>query len=324
MLHLIWTCAFLIVSSLLNLNAQAAEQEVLVDRVVAIVNGKPILYSEIQEKIHSGFPVGVSFYPATEDSSVFDKALQDAINVKLIEQKAEELEIDVPPEELDKQIQETLKYRNLTEENLRDELAKTGMSYEVYRNGFKQQMLFRKFQGRVIRPLVKITEKDVETFYLKKTGSSAENIRLTLRQLLIAVPSEATEDVIDAKLKLTRMIQQKIQGGMSFAEAVKIYSDDPQAKTTEGLMTDIKLSDLSDEVREPIKALDIGQVSQPVKTSLGFHLFFLESKKFSGSQEFQRKKTDFETELMLIESDVQTKKWLSEMRRKTDIKIVAE
>ena len=297
----------------------------LIDRIVAVVDGHPILYSEVQNKVEKGPLVVVSEFPATQSSSQYDQALQDAINFELVLAKAKDLEIDVRDDEVESEIKSFLESRGLNRDGLLEHLRQAGMSYEDYKRDFKDQMILRRFQGRVIAPLIKITDKDVETYYLKKTaGSTADLVELVLRQCLIAVPSGATPDVVEAKKKLAQEVHQKITDGMAFAEAVKIYSDEPNARQNGGLMEPVKASDLAPGIKEAVEKLEPGQFTQPVKSPLGYHLFYLEEKKFSGSEEFQAKKKELEMELRNEELQTQTRRWLGEQRQKSKVEILGE
>ncbi len=307
-------------SLLLLAHAVPAIGEELVDRVVAIVNGKPILHSEIEEKVESGLIVTVSYFPAEAADSNYQKALEDEINMELILQKAEELGIEVTEDQVEKQIDDGLRARGLTREGLLRELERSNFSFAAYKENYLRQMVFRHFQGMVIRPAVKITDKDVETYYLKKSGSSAESVSILLRQIVIKVPDGSNEEIERGKHKLARTVHQKIESGMPFEEAVRIFSDDDSTKATGGSMGKIRAADLAPMIRDAIKPLDVGQYSQPVRTPIGFHIFKLESKEFSGSEDFMREKDRLESELVLQENESQTKKWLSEQRRRSEVK----
>ncbi len=299
-------------------------QEVILDRIVAIVDGSPILYSEIQDKITKGPLVMVSEYPAEETAPPAERALQDAINFELVITKAREMEIDVLDDEVDAEIKMFLDSKNLTMEDLTKHLATQDTTILDYKTDFKDQMIFRRFQGRVINPLVKITDKDIETYYLKRSGSTSDLVELVLRQILISVAGNASEDIVEAKRKLSAEVHQKLLDGMAFAEAAKIYSDEEKARDNGGLMNPIKLKDLVGTIRTEVETLDIGQFTLPVRTSLGFHVFFLEEKRFAGSQEFQQQKRQLEFELRTLELQAQTRRWLQEQRQKTKVEIVKE
>jgi len=304
--------------------SSAYSQEVILDRIVAIVDGSPILYSEIEEKINKGPLVMVSEYPAQETAPPAERALQDAINFELVILKAREMEIDVLDDEVDAEIRLFLDSKNLTMDDLSKHLASQETSLQDYKSDFKDQMIFRRFQGRVINPLVKITDKDIETYYLKRSGSTSDLVELVLRQILISVAGNASEDIVEAKRRLSAEVHQKLLDGMAFPEAAKIYSDEERARENGGLMNPIKMKDLVGTIRTEVEPLDIGQFTAPVRTSLGFHVFYLDEKRFAGSQEFQQQKRQLEFELRTLELQLQTRRWLQEQRQRTKVEILKD
>jgi len=300
----------------------SGEPEVLLDKVAAVVDGRPILYSDVKQKVDKGPLVVVSEFPLDESAAPYDRALQDAINFKLVLSRAKELELDVREDEVNEEIKGFLEARGLNREGLQDHLRQTGATFEDYKRDFKDQMILRKFQGRVIAPLIKITDKDVETYYLKRAGAAADLMELVLRQVLISVPSGAIPAVVEAKRRLASEVHQKITDGMQFVEAVKLYSDEASGRQSGGLMPPVRAKDLMTAIKTAVEVLDVGQFTQPVQTALGFHIFLLEEKKFAGSRDFQNKKRQLENELRTQELLDQTRHWLSEQRQRTKVEVL--
>jgi len=305
-------------------HAHAQSVETLVDRIVAIVDGYPILHSAVKQKVDKGPLVVVSDYPADENSQQWDRALQDAINFELVMSKAKDLEIDVRDDEVEAEIKSFLDSRGLGRDGLLQHLEGQGMSYEDYKEDFKDQMILRRFQGRVIHPLVKLTDKDVETYYLKKTGATSDLVELKLRQILFNVVATSAPDIIEAKRKLAQEVHQKLNDGMPFPDAVRVYSDDEKARETGGLMAGIHLRDMAPAIRTEVETLEAGQFTPPIRTAMGFHIFYLEEKQFSGSKEFATQKKQLEYELRTMELNNQTRRWLTEQRQRTKVEILKE
>ena len=302
--------------------AAAAGGETLLERVAAVVDGRPILYSEIKTKVDKGPLVVVTEFPLDESAPAFDRALRDSINFELVLGKAKDLEIDVRDDEVEADMKSWLESRNLDRAGLLEHLTQSGMSFADYKKDFKDQMILRKFQGRVIAPLVKITDKDVETYYMKKVGTSTDLLELVLRQILIGVPNNAAPEVLDAKRKLAQEVHQKVTDGTPFVESVKIYSDEPGARESGGLMAPVKARDLAANIRAAVEGLEVGQFTQPIKTSLGYHIFLLQEKKLATSDDFIAKKKQLEMELRTSELMEQTRRWTSEQLQKTKVEVL--
>lgn len=299
--------------------AQSAE---LIDRLIAEVNGDAVTLSEAKVKVDKGPLIEVSPYPAREQDPPLQVAIQDLINKKLIMQKAEELEIEVTDAALTDEITKFMDRRKLTKDQLNDALAQQGMTYEQYREDFRTQMIINQFQGREILPNVKITDRDIQLYYLRNSGNMAENIQLTLRQLQIMIPNGAVASVKEGKKDLIEKAYQELEGGMPFEQAVKIYSDNDSARETGGLMSRLYLKDLAPIFQNAVKDLDEGKYSRPIETPMGYFIFFVQEKDFAGSEEYQKVKGQLENALRQEEMNKLLAKWIESERKRADIKIL--
>ena len=303
-------------------NALAIESgEVLIDRVLAVVNGRPIFYGDIKRKIESGPLVVVSEFPAGKDAPAQTRALNDAINFELIMGAAKDLDIDVVDADLEQEINLYLDEQKISKDKLGELLKNEGETLENYRRDFRNQMVLRRFQRRIIAPSIKITDKDVETYYLTQSGATGNDmIEVSLRQLLIKVDSSMSKDLATAKKSLASDVYTKIKGGLDFIDAVGLYSDDANAKKPDNKPLTIKLKDLSSTLKAAIEPLRPGECSTPVSTPNGLIIFQLVDRKLGENREFASKKQKLEQELRMIELVNQTDKWLSDQHQRTTVK----
>lgn len=295
-------------------------KEILVDKIVAIVNKEPILHSEIENKIKKGL-MYVSYYPASDKDSEYHKVIQDQINFILIKHAMSDVDMDVSDEEVDSEINSFLSTRGISQKDLEYFLAQQNMSYEDYKEDFANQILLRKFQSYFIYPRVKITDKDIELYYIKKTGSSADKIFVRLRQIFIAFNAHTTDVSSDVNMKVME-VYKKLQNGFNFSELAKMYSDDKNSSQNGGLMPFVKLSDLSSVIKDKIFKLSIGEYTEPIRVSNGYYIFYLEEKSFLGGDDFIKQKNKYEMELRNIQMIVEIQKWLAEQRKKISILIL--
>ena len=156
------------------------------DGIAAVVNNNPILLSEVNKKISpEGASLLISAYPATQDASLLEQALQDEINTTLILQTTERLGLEASTEEVDRRLGEIKKQNRLSDQMLETFLQQQGKSMEDYREFLRKQILLGKFRGRVILPQIQITEKDLLAFYQRKSGEISDQSDVTLRQIRI-------------------------------------------------------------------------------------------------------------------------------------------
>ena len=60
------------------------------------------------------------------------------------------------------------------------------------------------------------TERDIESFYLRKYGSTSDSIELTLRQILIKIPRNADESFHAQKKELAQSIFKELKQGLIY------------------------------------------------------------------------------------------------------------
>lgn len=299
-----------------------ASAQQLVDRIVATVNGVPILMSEVQKKEDAGPLVVISEYPSDETSPQYERALNDAINWKMATLKSDELGIEIDEAEVEKEVEQTQKRFNLSREQLKQRLLADGSSLEEYFEDTRDFLRLKRFQGRVIQPLIKITDRDLETYYLKKSGAISESVELKLKQILILVPDNSSGEMVAAKEKLAYSVYQKLADGAPFVELAKVYSDDPKARENGGELPLMKLGDLNASIQSAVASLEPDQFTKPIKTGLGWHIFQLDEKKIAMNKGFLANRQKLQEELFVMEVQEQTKRWVIDQRRRSKITVI--
>lgn len=304
-----------------NVGMSKETDETLVDRVLAVVNGRAIFYGDIRRKIETGPLVIVSEYPANKDAPAQTRALNDSINFELIMGAAKDLDIDVSDSDLDQEINRYLDEQKISKDKLQELLHGENQTLENYRRDFRNQMVLRRFQRRIIAPAIKVTDKDVETYYLSQSGANANDmIEISLKQLTIKTDSSISKELNAAKKSLANDIYAKLKGGLDFNDAIGLYSDDPGAKRQDHKPLTIKLRDLSSAMKTAIDPLKIGEFTPPIPTGNGITIFQLIEKKMGENRDFAGKKDKIEQELRMLELGNQTSKWLAEQHQRITIK----
>lgn len=312
-LHLLATCTL----TLMTLTPTLSIARELIDGIVAVVNSGPIMKSEIDEKVQKGPQVLVSPFPANESSSAHEKALNDKINLQLISDHAKSLELEITEEDVDNHLRRIMDEYKIDRPQLKRLVEREGKQFDQYLDDIKNQILLVRFQGRVIMPLVKLTDKDVEAYYLKKYTGNPESVILHLQQIIISLPGDARESVQAAKLEWANDIHQKLVNGLSFDEAQKLHSDQQSGK-----VSTFKLNDLNATIRDAVKPLERGQFTKPVRIGKNLYIFYLKDKKVAPGSDFEEKKQKIAFELRQKEVQNQLHRWLKSERQKAKIQII--
>lgn len=110
--------------------------------------------------------------------------------------------------------------------------------------------------------------------------------RRKVRQILKELPPDA-DDVAVAKLRAEIVsLKEQLEGGADFAAIAKAQSDDASSREAGGDIGFVKRGTLARELETAIFAAQEGTVSEPVKTSRGWHLIEVTEIEASSNKPF--------------------------------------
>ena len=261
---------------LLFMSFLGAQQEVLLDKVASIVENKIVLLSDVvlaanavaaQERINPNTnPI--------EYKKILDSSRESMIEQLLIIEMAKQDSVEV----LDKDVERALdqQIENIIAQTGSKELAEEALGKKIsdfkrsYKDDMKGKLLAEKYTGELTSS-IQITRKEVESFY--KTYKDSLPILPTAykaRHILIEIkPSEKT---LKNSLNKTQKIRQEIIDGLSFSDAAKKYSQDPQSKNNGGDLGFVSRGVFVSEFEKAAFTLEKNILSDPIKTKYGYHL----------------------------------------------------
>jgi parvulin-like peptidyl-prolyl isomerase len=128
----------------------------LVDRVVASVNGEPILESDVK--------LGELFYGTKDRKQVIDKLIDTYLIAQFLESKGGQ----VPQEYINKALSDIAKANNTDLEGLAKELAKEDLTIEDLKRFLEKEILATQGLSFYLSKEIKVSQLDVELEKLKK------------------------------------------------------------------------------------------------------------------------------------------------------------
>jgi parvulin-like peptidyl-prolyl isomerase len=294
-----------------------------VDAIIANVGGEILLFSDLRRAINLAtkgqgdlLPSGKLTGPGLNEKlaeDVFDKLIEQT----LLELKVQELSLQVTDEELDREIASFLESKQISRPDFLKMLESEGETEQSHRSEFKRQLETQRFIGRVIRPLVIVTEDEVRSYYLSENKNKAADSgpeKLVLRSLLLKI----AKDSPDYTSKVQE-IQEALKGGKAFEEVVKEFSEAPDAKEKLGLLDAKKPSELPQQVVEKLKDEAAGKVVGPI--SIGSSTFFFElvRRETAADTAFNNEKEKWNTKLLEKKFAERLKSYLSAEKDKVKI-----
>ena len=118
-------------------------------------------------------------------------------------------------------------------------------------------------------------EPQIQALYEKEKGGS-----LSLRHIVVAYEGgmmppkdQGRPPSGDEAMRKANVIAQRLRGGASFETVARAESDDPESGQRGGSLGPLRAEMLPPEVSEVVTKLKPGQISDPVKTQFGIHVF---------------------------------------------------
>jgi peptidyl-prolyl cis-trans isomerase SurA len=152
----------------------------------------------------------------------------------------------------------------------------------------------------------------VYIIYLKDRRAGASSTVVNLKQIAIALPKTASAaDVAAAQAKL-EALRPKIHGCDTLAAEVA-----KEPGVVSGDLGEAETKDLAPAFREAADTLQVGQVSEPIRTDAGLHLIAMCDKRVGGAQ--QMTKEQIENRLYGEELSMIAKRQLRDLRNSATI-----
>ncbi|MDQ2077591.1 peptidylprolyl isomerase [Marinimicrobium sp. ABcell2] len=244
------------------------------DRIVAIVDSDVVLESELQQRYQVVMErlsqSGNRQQLPPED--VLKKQILDQLILESLQiQMGRRYGIELTEQQLNMAIQNIMRSNQMTEEDLRRDLALRGETMEQFRAQIQTEMAVNQIQQAVVNSRLQINDRDIDSFLASTDGKFATSPEYRLGHILIAVPSGADAEVVAQAQEKAEGLQAELIEGADFEQMAITHSNDPNALQG-GELGWRRLEQLPELFSEPVSRLRAGQVTAPLRSGAGFHI----------------------------------------------------
>ena len=270
----IFICALTILQNIFLINPlSAAQKYVEVDKIVAIVETQTITNSELnkkKEKIRKALSQQEGDMPS--DKKITKLSLDQLIVEKLVFEYSSMQGISVSEEQLNNVMNGIAKSNNISIEELIKEIEMDGTRYSDFREDIRIQLLFDQVKKRIIGANLKISKFEIDNFIELQKERTPTKYNYSHIFIEYIKNNDVDVDVEKTKIKLTEVVNKLKE--RNFDDVAINYSDGPMAKKG-GLIGSKIIDEIPDIFIESLKSMKIGEISQPINGSGGFHLIKL-------------------------------------------------
>jgi len=187
-----------------------------------------------------------------------------------------------------------------TSNNLQDEakfqeaLKQEGLTMADLRRNLERQMLVSQVQRVEILDKVSITDEEARAFYDEHRQEFTAPAEVTLRELLLEVKSSdrgvnVAED--DAVRGQASDIRKRLLGGEPFPRLAGEFSV-AASKANGGLIGPLKSEELAPTLRDLLAKMQVGDITEPIRTQRGYQILKLESRTEAKLRSFEEARGD--------------------------------
>jgi peptidyl-prolyl cis-trans isomerase SurA len=294
---------------------------VVIDKIVAVVNDEVITQQEINQHLLPIYDEYKKEYTGrrleNKMAEAKDMILDQLIDDKLILAEAKRQKIEATDKEIEIKLQE-IKNRFETEEQFREILARQNISLTELRDRLKSDIIKSKLVRREVGWKIAVTPSEVRDYYDTHIEDFTEPEKR--RVLNIVIKKTKKGRAKDETIFLIKKIKELIEQGQDFEELAKEYSEGAHAKKG-GHLGLVEKGQMIEEIDDAIFLLKVGEISDIVESSIGYHIFKVSEIILAYSIDFEVAKYEIEDLIYREKIDKNLKKLLKRLRKNAYISI---
>jgi peptidyl-prolyl cis-trans isomerase SurA len=319
MLTMKWFSCLAVAGLLVVGRAGAADNNPVLEEIVAKVNGDIVTRGEIErtrrniesELRSSQNLTGVRLQTAVQER---DKdILRERIDQLLLVQKGKEMSVNVDSE-LSRYMADLQRKFNIADPDKFQAFVKeqTGLPYEDYKAEQKNAMVTQRVIRDQVGRSINIPREEMQKYYADHKDDFVRQERVFLRQIIVSTEGKNADGIAAAEKK-AKDLTARAKKGEKFPELARDNSDNPTTAQQGGDMGTWQKGQLRKEIEEMIWDKPRGFVTDPIKIQEGLMILKVDEHQKEGlaayeevepeiqdkfyGQQFQPKIRDFLTKL---------------------------
>ncbi len=261
----------------LSLQAEPTKNTTAASVIVAEVNGDSITKWDLDERIRLIALTSGTGSDQNTINKLRPEVLRSLIQERLQIHAAKAQKIKVDEKEVDEAIEGMAKENNMTLNQLVKILESNKISKECMASRIRAQIAWMRYIRQRHGPLVHVTEKEIDQ-ELAKFEQNKTKKQYAVSEILLFVANPNQEKQV---LSQANQIVSDIRNGGNFASLARQLSKDPSAGQG-GDLGWLSEEQLDPAVASIVDTLSPGQISAPIRTSNGYKIIKLRSKRLSG------------------------------------------
>ena len=268
---------FLIFFLIANFNENLKSQDI--QAIAVIVNDEVISRYDVNQRVR--LILVTSGIPATEENvkRIEEQAIKALIDEKIQIQEAIKLEVPDSPDEINLMLDNIARGNQTTAEGILESITSQGVNSETLLSQIKSELLWNKIVRGRFGSYINISDEEVNIIY-DRTIQNINNSQYDISEIFIGFEDESEEK--EAK-ELTDRLTEQLKNEIAFEPVAQQFSQAPSSGQG-GFIGWVSEGQLDPDIISNIKNLEIGSVSNPIKTVNGYYIIKLNGKSEEGGK----------------------------------------
>src|SRR5580658_4903222 len=192
----------------------------IVERVVAVIGERPVLWTELLHRAVSGrIQIRMQAHDANvvsvQEQEMYKELLDRMIDDRLEEQQADRAHFGVSQEEIDRAIvniagqAQSQQGRPVSAAEVLSEVRRQGLTEQDFREELRRQILEGKLIELRVRPRVRVTDQDARAAYQHWAQDVRDKEPMDVRLLALRVLPQSTKEQFQARMTLAAELARK-------------------------------------------------------------------------------------------------------------------
>jgi parvulin-like peptidyl-prolyl isomerase len=302
----------------------------ILEQVLVKVNGEIITKTEFEARQVAELRNRPDLGNATAFSPEFQKAVAEitpdlilsAVDELLLVQRGRESGYALGDAQF-AQILENIKTSNNLQDDAKfqEALKQEGLTMADLRRNLERQMLVSQVQRAEILDKISITDEEAKAFYDAHRDEFTAPAEVTLREILLEVKASdrgvnVAED--DAVREQAGELRKRLLGGEPFPRLAGEFSV-AASKANGGLIGPLKNEELAQGLRDLLAKMQVGDITEPIRTQRGYQILKLESRTESKLRSFEEARGDIGNRIGEQKLRGEREKYLDRLRTQATI-----
>ena len=275
-----------------------AQENKLLDKLVAVINTKVISLSEInriEQTLNARREVSPMIY--NKEKYTQKELIDILIRTYIIRDKINAQGYVINDDAVESRVKMTEERLGLKRADLLNFLKSKGLTYEEYFEVIRETMEYNVFASRIISPLISVTEQEIKNEYYRRNSS---NNALSFKY-----------NLVDFYIKESDLVDKDEQVLLNVLKDYQISGKLPEAyrNLETNNLDNLNEDGLSKDLAQSLKKTPEGAFSPAIKLQDYVHVFYVQKKDLVESQGFLKVKEQLQNDLFSTKGKSVTNNW---------------